>query len=41
MKANLVIINIGVLYTPIIKPPIRGKDMSHILEVENAFIAIK
>ncbi|PKK97080.1 MAG: imidazolonepropionase [Tenericutes bacterium HGW-Tenericutes-3] len=41
MKAQLVIHNIGTLYTPTIKPPVKGKDMSKILEIKNAFIAVK
>lgn len=41
MKADLIIFNIGVLYTPDQKPPVRGQAMSKIKEIKNAFIAIK
>lgn len=41
MNADLIIFNIGVLYTPYIKPPVRGSDMSKIKEIKNAFIAIQ
>ncbi len=40
MIANLIIHNIGVLYTPKVSPPVKGKDMTEILEIKNAFIAI-
>ncbi|MBU1093725.1 MAG: imidazolonepropionase [Firmicutes bacterium] len=41
MSADLIIYNIGVLYTPYLKPPVRGHDMSKIKKINNAFIAIK
>ncbi|MCF7931518.1 MAG: amidohydrolase family protein, partial [Acholeplasmataceae bacterium] len=41
MNADLIIFNIGVLYTPYIKPPVRGSNMSKIKEIKNAFIAIQ
>ncbi len=41
MNADLIIYNIGVLYTPYLKPPVRGLEMSKIKEIKNAFVAIK
>ena len=41
MWADLIVINMKKLYTPYIKPPVRGKDLSLIKEIDNAFIAIK
>lgn len=41
MNADLIIYNVGVIYTPYLKPPVRGKEMSKIKEIKNAFVAIK
>lgn len=41
VKADLIINNIKTLYTSVNKPPVHGKQMSDILELKNAFIAIK
>jgi imidazolonepropionase len=41
MKADKVIYKIKSIYTPDLTPPIRGKDLAHIKEIEQGFIAIK
>ncbi|MBE3579129.1 MAG: imidazolonepropionase, partial [Caldanaerobacter subterraneus] len=41
MRADLLIYNIGKIYTPIGTKPLCGKDMEKIEEIENAYIAIK
>ena len=41
MHADLIITNIKTLYTPSITPPVRGKDLSTIQAIDNAFIAVK
>jgi imidazolonepropionase len=40
MKAEMIFANIKTLYTPYIKPPVKGKDMSKIFEYHDAFIAV-
>ncbi len=41
MTTNLIIYNIGKLYTPYLTPPVRGADMSDIKVIEDAFVAIR
>ncbi len=41
MTADLIIVNIAKLYTPYLKPPVRGKHLSLIKEIDNAFVAVK
>lgn len=41
MKANLIINNIKTLYTSIKKPPVHGQEMNDILELNNAYLAVK
>ncbi|PKK93176.1 MAG: imidazolonepropionase [Tenericutes bacterium HGW-Tenericutes-6] len=41
MIADLVIKNIKTIYTPYLKPPVRGKDLMSIEEIHEGFIAIK
>lgn len=41
MKADLIINNIKTLYTPVKKPPVHGKKMNDILELHNAYLAVK
>ena len=41
MAADLIITNIKTLYTPCYTPPVRGKDLSKISSIDQAFIAVK
>ncbi len=41
MKADLIIYNIKTLYTPYLNPPLRGKNLQEVKEINNAYIAIK
>jgi len=41
MIADLVIKNIKTIYTPFLKPPIKGRDMNSIHELHDAYIAVK
>ncbi len=41
MKADLIIYNIKTLYTPYLNPPLRGKSLNKIKQIDNAYIAIK
>lgn len=41
MIADLVIRNIKTIYTPFLKPPVKGKDMASIHELHDAYIACK
>lgn len=41
MVADLIIHNIGKLYTPYLNPPVHGSKMNDILVIEDAFIAIR
>jgi len=41
MSADLIIYNIGKLYTPYLNPPVRGADMSKLKVIKDAFVAIK
>jgi imidazolonepropionase len=41
MAADLIITNIKTLYTPCFAPPVRGKDLSKISSIDQAFIAVK
>lgn len=41
MKADLVINEIKTIYTPYLKPPLKGSQMNDIREINNGFIAVK
>lgn len=41
MIADLVVKNIQTIYTPYLKPPVRGKDLMSLHEIHQGFIAIK
>lgn len=41
MKADLVINKIKTIYTPYLKPPLKGSQMNDIREINNGFIAVK
>ena len=41
MIADLVVIHIKTIYTPYLKPPVKGKHMASIHEIMDAYIAVK
>lgn len=41
MYADVVIYNIGKLISPKVVPPVKGKNMNEVMQVNNAFIAVK
>ncbi|MBN2300404.1 MAG: imidazolonepropionase [Acholeplasmataceae bacterium] len=41
MIADLIVYNIGKLYTPYLTPPLHGEDMSKIEVIDDAFVAVR